>query len=40
MDGEVIPRTGEGERVVLSHFSNTRRVVFGVGNDWSLFPAR
>ncbi len=40
MDGEVGPRTGSGERVVLAHCTGTRRVVFGVGNALSLFPAR
>jgi hypothetical protein len=30
---------GAGERVVLAHCMCTRRVVFGVGNTWSLFPA-
>ena len=25
---------------VLTHYTGTRRVVFGVGNTWSLFPAR
>jgi hypothetical protein len=40
VDGEVGPRTGAGERVVLTNFAGTRRVVFGVGRFWSLFPAR
>jgi hypothetical protein len=39
VDGEVGPRTGAVERVVLTHCSGTRRVAFGVGNAWSLFPA-
>jgi hypothetical protein len=26
------------ERVVLTHCVGTRRVVFGVGKTWSLFP--
>jgi hypothetical protein len=38
VDGEVGPRTVSGERVVLVHCAGTRRVVFGVGNTWSLFP--
>jgi hypothetical protein len=33
VDGLVVPRTGTGERVVLAHSSDTRRVPFGVGND-------
>ncbi len=28
----------EGEWVVLAHYAGTRRVAFGVGNAWSLFP--
>jgi hypothetical protein len=38
--GEVGPRTGTGEWVVLVHYAVTRRVVFGVGIVWSLFPVR
>jgi hypothetical protein len=40
VDGEVGPRTGSGGRVALAHCVGTRRVAFGVGNTWSLFPAR
>ena len=38
LDPGLVP--GEGERVVLVHCVDTRRVVFGVGNVWSLFPTR
>jgi hypothetical protein len=37
-DGTVGPRTRAGGRVVLTHCAGTRRVAFGVGNAWSLFP--
>ena len=40
VEGEVGPRTGAGERVVLAHYAGTRRVAFGVEIAWSLFPAR
>jgi hypothetical protein len=40
VDGRVGPRTGTGDRVVLTHSTDTRRVVFGVGNDWLFcFPS-
>jgi hypothetical protein len=38
VDGRVGPWTGTGDRVVLTHSKDTRRVAFGVGNAWSLFP--
>jgi hypothetical protein len=40
VDGRVGPRTEvsvTSERRVLDHCTGTRRVVFGVGNAWSLF---
>jgi hypothetical protein len=38
IDGRTGPRTGTSERISLSHCVGTRRVAFGVGNAWSLFP--
>ncbi len=39
VDGGVVPRTGTDDRIVLTHYTGTRRVTFGVGNTWSLFPS-